>query len=347
MKTRLTELMGIQYPIIQGGMHHFGVPALAAAVSNAGGCGTINRSVYAGSKEFRNAVREMKSLTDKPFLVNLSLLPDVSVGENVGETIRICGEEGVRAIETAGTNPKELVPYIHGAGILHIHKVPGARYALSAEKAGCDAVTVAGFECAGHPGGDEIGSLVLTNRAVRICRIPVVAAGGYADGRGLAAALALGAEGVVMGTRFLATKECTAHANFKAWIVQASENDTLLCQKSVHNLMRVANNECARRCLRLEREPDAAPGKLMSALSGGRASAAYEDGDVDGILFPVGSAVGLIHDIPSVKDMIDGIMREYGDALDRMLQLACGDSGTKEWAPAGTAPRVERGGESR
>ncbi len=348
MKTRLTELMGIRYPIIQGGMHHFGVPALAAAVSNAGGCGTINRSNYAGNEEFRNAVREMKSLTDRPFLVNLSLLPDVSVGENVRETIRICGEEGVKAIETAGTNPKDLVPYIHGAGLLSIHKVPGARYALSAEKAGCDAVTAAGFECAGHPGRDEIGSLVLTNRAARICRIPVVAAGGYADGRGLAAALALGAEGVVMGTRFLATKECTAHDNFKEWIVKASENDTLLCQKSVRNPMRVANNDCARRCLRLEREPGATPGSLMSALSGGRAYAACEDGDVEGVLFPVGNAVGLIHEIPSVKEVIDGIMREYWETLDRMVRMTCSDSGTEERdAPTRAARRAMRGGEPR
>lgn len=193
MKTRITELLGIQRPIIQGGMQSLGVPALAAAVSNAGGCGTLNRTIYPSNEAMREAIREMKSLTDKPFIVNISLLPGTDVGADTAETIRICGEEGVKAIETSGVNPKDLVPLVHGAGVIHIHKVPGAKHAVSAQKAGCDAVTVAGFECGGHPGKDEVGSLVLTNKAARLCSIPVLAAGGYCDGRGLAAALALGA----------------------------------------------------------------------------------------------------------------------------------------------------------
>jgi NADH:quinone reductase (non-electrogenic) len=321
MKTRLTELLGIKYPIIQGGMQHLGVPALAAAVSNAGGCGTISRTVFDNSDEFRNAIRELKSLTDKPFIINISLLPDVNVGEDVKETIKICGEEGVKAIETAGINPKDLVPYIHDAGIINIHKVPGARYAKSAEKAGCDAVTVAGFECAGHPGKDEISSLILTNKAARICSIPILAAGGYADGRGVAAALALGAEGVVMGTRFLATKECTINDNFKQWIVNASENDTVLCQKSIHNMTRVANNDCAKKCLELECDPDITLEKLMPIISGSRGRAGYESGDTDCGLFPVGNAIGLINDIPTVQEVVDCIMQEYKETLDRMLRL--------------------------
>ncbi len=322
MKTRLTELLGIEFPIIQGGMQNLGVPTLAAAVSNAGGCGTINRTIYSGNEEFRNAVQEMKSFTNRPFIVNISLLPDISVGNDVRETIRICGEEGVRAIETAGTNPKDLVPYVHEAGIIHIHKVPGARYALSAEKAGCDAVTVAGFECAGHPGKEEISSLVLTNKSARICRVPIIAAGGYADGRGLAAALALGAEGIVMGTRFVATKECTVHGNFKKWIVKSSENDTVLCQKSIRNMMRVANNDCAQKCLILEQEPGITLEKLMPVISGSHSLSAYETGDVNSGLFPVGNAIGLINDIPTVKGVIDGIMREYRETLDRMIHLS-------------------------
>jgi NADH:quinone reductase (non-electrogenic) len=320
MKTRLTELLGIEYPIIQGGMQNLGVPALAAAVSNAGGCGTINRTVYTNNEEFRNALRETRALTDKPFIVNISLLPGTSVGDDTKETIKICGEEGVKAIETAGTNPKDLVPYIHDAGMLHIHKVPGAKYALSAERAGCDAVTAAGFECGGHPGKDEISSLVLTNKSSRICSIPIIAAGGYVDGRGLAAALALGAEGVVMGTRFVATKECTIHDNFKAWIVKASEYDTVLCQKLIHNMVRVANNDCAKECLELEQESGMTLEKLMPVISGARGRKAYENGDVNYCLFPVGNAIGLIDDIPTAKEVIDGIMQEYKDTLNRMLK---------------------------
>ncbi len=321
MKTRITELLGIRYPIIQGGMQNLGVPKLAAAVSNAGGLGTINVTIYKTPEELRAAIRELKALTDRPFCVNISLLPGVSVGEGTVDAIRICGEEGVKVIETAGTSPKELVPLIHGAGILHIHKVPGVSYALSAQRAGVDAVTVVGFECGGHPGKDAIGSIVLANKAARKCSIPVIAGGGFADGRALAAALALGAEGVMMGTRFVAIQECPAHENFKKWIVSAAENDTLLCQKSINNMVRVANNATAQECLALEKQPGITLEKLLPVIQGSRGKTCYANGNVDGCLFPVGNVAGLIEDIPTAKEAVEQIIAEFAAAVERLKTI--------------------------
>ena len=244
-------MLGIELPIIQGGMQHLGVPELASVVSNAGGAGTINRTCYKDNDAFREGLRQMNEMTNKPYFVNISLLPGVNVGDDVLETIRICGEMGVKAIETAGSRLGQLVPLIHEQGMLHFQKVPGARYAKSAERAGVDAVNVVGFECAGHPSMKAIGSVVCTRKAAKICSIPVIAGGGYADGYGMAGAIAMGAEGVIMGTRFVATQECTIHPNFKEWIVNATEDDTLLCQKSIKNMVRVANNDCAKECLQM------------------------------------------------------------------------------------------------
>lgn len=321
MKTRMTEMLGIQYPIMQGGMQNLGVPALAAAVSEAGGLGTINATIYPELEDLRAAIRETKKLTDKPFCVNISLLPGVSVGDATKEVIRVCGEEGVKVIETAGTSPKDLVPLIHDAGMLHFHKVPGVKYALSAERAGVDAVEVVGFECGGHPGAAGLGSVVLTDKAAKKCRIPVIAGGGYGDGYGMAAALAMGAEGVVMGTRFVATTDCPIHENFKQWMVQADEADTVLCQKAIRNMVRVADNATAKECLELEKEPGITVEKLMPVIQGKRGRTCYQSGDIDGCLFPIGTTVGLIEDIPSVKEAIDHIIKEFREAVERLNQI--------------------------
>ena len=297
MKTRLTELLGIQYPIMQGGMQNIGVPALAAAVSNAGGLGTINATIYPVLDDFRAAVRETKALTDKPFCVNISLLPGVDVGDSTKDVIRVCGEEGVKVIETAGTSPKALVPLIHGAGVIHFHKVPTIRHALSAERAGVDAVEVVGYECGGHPGDQGLGSIVLTDKAARRCSVPVIVGGGYADGYGVAAALAMGADGVIMGT---------------------DEADTVLCQKSIRNMVRVANNATAAECLELEKQPGITLEKLMPVIQGARGRTCYKSGDINGCLFPIGTCIGLIEDVPSVAEVFETMARELEEASARL-----------------------------
>ena len=313
INTRGTKLLGIRHPIIQGGLQNWGLPQLAAAVSEAGGLGTINAATFPDLEAFRQAIRETKALTSAPFSVNISMLPDASVGDQIAGCIRICGEEGVKVIETAGRSPAELVPLVKEAGCIHIHKVPAVRHALSAQRAGVDAVTIVGLECAGHPGADEVGTLVLADKAVRSLDIPVFVGGGIADGRAMAAVLALGAAGVVMGTRFVATQECAIHPNYKAWMVQATERDTVLCQKSIKNMIRVANNATARECLKLEEE-GAGLAELMPVISGARGRKAASEGDLDGGMFPVGPAVGLVEDIPTVEQLITRMVEEAAQA---------------------------------
>ena len=318
MKTRLTQMLGIRYPIMQGGMQNIGTPILASAVSNAGGLGTINATIYPKLEDLQEAIRETKERTNQPFCVNISLLPGVSVGDATKDVIRLCGQEGVAVIETAGTSPKELVPLIHEAGVLHFHKVPTIKHALSAERAGVDGVEVVGYECGGHPGAQGLGSIVLTNKAAKKCRIPVIAGGGYVDGFGLAAALAMGAEGVVLGTRFVAVKECPVHDNFKQWVVDAEETDTVLCQKFIRNMVRVADNATARECLELEKDPEITVEKLMPVIQGTRGRTCYANGDTDGCLFPIGTCVGLIETIPSVEEVIQSMIMEYEQAMKRL-----------------------------
>ena len=301
-------------------MQHLGVPQLAAAVSNAGGLGTINITIYPEMDDFRAAVKKTKELTDKPFAVNISLAPGLNMGEKIHQYIDVCGEEGVKVIETAGQNPSEFVPHIKEAGIKLIHKCPGVKYAKKAESFGADAVTIVGYEVAGHPGLDELGSFILINRVAESVSIPVLAAGGVADGKGLAAALALGAQGVVLGTRFVASKECWISENHKNWIVNANENQTVLCQKSIKNMVRVANNEAARKCLELEAK-GATLQELMPVISGKLGKAAYADGNVDGGMFAVGPAAGLIHEVESCKEIIDSIMAEAEEGLKRLNSL--------------------------
>lgn len=309
MKTKMTEILGIKYPIMQGGMQHLGVPELAAAVSNAGGLGTINVTIFPDLEDFRQAVRKTKKLTDKPFCVNISMLPHVSVGERNLDYINICAEEGVAVIETAGRNPIELVEPIKKANMKLIHKVPMAKYALKAQEIGADLVTVIGYEAAGHPSMDEIGSMVIGNKTSEIVDIPVILGGGIVDGKGLAAALALGAEGVVMGTRFVATKECTVHPNFKNWIIQSNETDSITCQRSLKNMARVAKNKAALNCLEMEKN-GATLEELMTVISGKNSKEAYVTGNVDGGLFPVGTGIGSINEILSAEELISSMVQQ-------------------------------------
>ena len=316
-KTRFTELIGIEHPIMQGGMQHLGVPQLAAAVSNAGGLGTINITIYPEMDDFRAAVKKTKELTDKPFAVNISLAPGLNMGEKIHQYIDVCGEEGVKVIETAGQNPSEFVPHIKEAGIKLIHKCPGVKYAKKAESFGADAVTIVGYEVAGHPSMDGIGTFVIANKAAKVCAeygVPVLAAGGVADGKGLAAALALGAQGVVLGTRFVATTECPISDNHKEWLLEHTEKDTVIIQKSIHNAARVANNMAAKLTLEMEKRGTTLE-ELMTVIAGRLSKKCYKNGDIDGGIYALGPAMGLIDDIKPVQQLMDDMVAEAEEVI--------------------------------
>lgn len=323
MKTRVTELLDIKYPIIQGGMQNIAYPELCAAVSEAGGMGTLNTTIYPDLKDFRKAVKKVKSLTKKNFCVNMSLLPDAHVGENIKQYITICAEEGVKAIETAGIKPDALVSLIKDAGIVHIHKVPATNYALSAQRCGVDAVTCVGFECGGHPGADNIGTIVLAREASKKCSIPVIAGGGIVDGYGMAAALALGAEGIIMGTRFLATQEAPISQAHKDWILQATERSTTIAQQSIKNQIRVAKNEASQTCLHMEAN-GANLKELLPVISGARGKAAYASGDVDSGMYPMGIGCSLIEKIVPVAVLIEEMVTQLHEATQRLAHLCKG-----------------------
>jgi len=320
LKTRFTGLLGIRHPIMQGGMQHLGVPELAAAVSNAGGLGTINMSIYPKPEDFRAAVRRTKSLTSMPFCVNISLLPELNSADTARDCISICAEEGVSAIETAGQNPAPLVPLIKSAGMTLIHKCPSVRHALKAEAAGADAVSIVSYEAGGHPGLDELGGFILINRAAASLRIPVLAAGGIADGKGLAAALALGAEGIVMGTRFVATQECPAHRNFKDAVVSSGELDTTTCLRSVGNTVRCFKNECSMQVIKRERQGASLP-ELMPLISGAISGESYVTGNTQNCIFAVGPSVGLIPSVRPVGEVLEEIVCEALSVIDQLNLL--------------------------
>lgn len=314
MKTRMTELLGIEHPIMQGGMQWLGVPELAAAVSNAGGLGTINASCYPEPDEFRAAIRQTKALTDKPFAINLSMTPETTIGEKTIQNIRIAGEEGVKVIETAGRNPVELRPAIVEAGMIHIHKCTSLKHALKAQDCGVDLVTVVSYEGAGHPGPEELGGFVLFREVAQALTVPVLAAGGIADGRGLVAALALGCEGVVMGTRFVACDECWIHDNFKQVIVDADERSTMTCQRSIKNLCRYYKNAQSAKALQVELAGGTLE-EILPIVAGRLGKECYQSGNTEGSCFSVGTTVALIQSTESAGKIISDIMDEAGAAV--------------------------------
>ena len=309
IQTRFTELFGIAHPIVQGGMQHLGVPAFASVISNAGGMGTINITCYGSPEEFHKALREMKALTDKPYIVNISLVPNLTRGEEIFKYIDICAREGVAAIETAGSDPSEFIPAIKAGGIKLIHKTPNAKVAKRMEEKGADAITIAGYEVAGHPSMDGIGTFVIANKAASMCAVPVLAAGGVADGKGLAAALSLGCEGVVVGTRFVTAAECPISDNHKQWIIDHTERDTVLAQRSIKNMVRVANNMASRLTLEMEARGTNLQ-ELMTVISGKNSKIAYQTGNVDGGIFAIGVAMGLVHDVKPAKEIIDEMVAQ-------------------------------------
>lgn len=319
MKTRITELFNIERPIIQGGMHHVGMAELAAAVSTAGGLGVITALTQPSAEALSREIARCREMTDKPFGVNLTFLPVVNAPDYLGY-VRAIIEGGVKIVETAGNNPQQWLPALHEAGIKVIHKCTSVRHALKAQSIGCDAVSVDGFECAGHPGEDDIPNFILLPRAAEELKVPFVASGGMADGRSLVAALALGADGINMGTRFVATKEAPVHDNVKQAIVQATELDTRLVMRPLRNTERVLNNPAVERLIAKERELGE---KIKFADIAAEVAGVYprvmKQGDIDCGAWSCGQVAGLIHDVPSVQELLDRIMREAHEIVNERL----------------------------
>ncbi|MDA9406187.1 NAD(P)H-dependent flavin oxidoreductase [Bradyrhizobium sp. CCBAU 45384] len=310
MKTAITELFGIQHPIIQGGMHYVGFAEMAAAVSNAGGLGIITGLTQKTPELLAKEIARCRDMTDKPFGVNLTFLPTLS-DPPYPEYIAAIREGGIKAVETAGRSPEAYMPALKAAGIKVIHKCTSVRHSLKAEKIGCDAVSVDGFECGGHPGEDDIPNMILLPRAADELKIPFVASGGMADGRSLVGALAMGASGMNMGTRFIATKEAPVHDNVKQALVKATELDTVLVMRALRNTERVLRNKGVDELLEIEREKGASL-KIDDIIDqvAGVYPKVMVDGQMDAGAWSCGMVVGLIHDIPTVKELIDRIMAE-------------------------------------
>src|SRR6266436_2666389 len=318
MRTRITELFGIKHPIIQGGMHHVGYAEMAAAVSNAGGLGIITGLTQRTPEDLAREIARCRDVTDQPFGVNLTFLPSFAAPP-YPEYIRAIVEGGVRIVETAGRNPEQYLPALKANGIKVIHKCTSVRHSLTAERIGCDAVSVDGFECGGHPGEDDIPNMILLPRVAEELEIPFVTSGGMADARSLVAALALGADGINMGTRFIATKEAPVHENVKQALVDASELDTRLVMRPLRNTERVLKNAATERLLEKEKT-------LGSALTfadivhdvSGVYPRIMQQGEMDAGVWSCGMVAGLIHDIPSVKELIDRIMADADRIIARM-----------------------------
>jgi len=320
MKTRITEMLGIEHPIIQGGMHYVGFAELAAAVSNAGGLGIITGLTQRTPDDLAREIRRCREMTDKPFGVNLTFLPIVNAPDYPGY-VRVIIEGGVKIVETAGNNPVKWLPALKEAGIKVIHKCTSVRHSLKAEAIGCDAVSVDGFECGGHPGEDDVPNFILLPRAAEELKIPFVASGGMADGRSLVAALALGADGMNMGTRFIATKEAPVHDNVKQAIVAASELDTRLVMRPLRNTERVMRNAAVDRLLEKERTLGAnlKIEDIMSEVAGVYPRI-MKDGAMDAGAWSCGMVAGLIHDVPTVKELIDRIMSDAETLIRQRLK---------------------------
>jgi len=317
IRTRITELFGIEHPIIQGGMQWVGRAELVAAVANAGALGFITALTQPSPEALAAEIVRCRSMTDRPFGVNVTILPTLTPPPYAEFRAAII-ESGVKIVETAGHRPQEHVADFKQHGIKIIHKCTAVRHALSAERMGVDAISIDGFECAGHPGEDDIPGLVLIPAAADKVTVPLVASGGFADGRGLVAALALGAEGINMGTRFVATREAPVHDNFKAALVAGDERATDLIFRSYRNTARVGRNAVSAEVLRREAlgEPFEAVAPLVK---GARGREGLESGATDHGVFTAGMVQGLIHDVPSVQELIDRIMAEAGSIIDTRL----------------------------
>lgn len=320
LKTRITELFGIEHPIAMGGMQNVGKAELVSAVANAGGLGFLTALTQPTPDALAHEIERCRAMTDKPFGVNLTVLPSIDPPP-YSDYCRVIIESGVGIVETAGSNPREYVEAFKAAGIKVIHKCVAVRHALSAERMGVDAVSIDGFECAGHPGEDDIPGLILIPAAADKLKIPMLASGGFGDGRGLVAALALGAEGISMGTRFCATQEAPIHHAFKQRIVENDERETDLIFRSYRNTARVGRNSISREVIERESR-NLAFGDVAELVSGARGRAALTSGDTEDGIWWAGMVQGLIRDIPTVAELIERIIAEAGDIIEHRLNGA-------------------------
>ena len=315
MKTRVTEMLGIRYPIVQGGMMWVGRAEMACAVSNAGGLGIMTALTQPSPQALREEIERCRSMTKEPFGVNLTILP-ASNPPPYEAYLDAITEGGVRILETAGGSPKEFIAKAKAAGLTTIHKCTAVRHALSAERHGVDIISIDGFECAGHPGEDDVGGLVLFPAAARQVKVPLLASGGIADGRGLAAALVLGAEGVNMGTRFCATREAPIHDEIKQLLVRSGERDTNLIFRTLHNTGRVLKTAVSDEVVSIERRPGGCEFKdIQPLVSGQRGRVALESGEVQAGLVWAGQVVGLIDDVPTCSELIQRMVAECRQRL--------------------------------
>lgn len=319
MKTRITELLSIRYPIVQGGMMWVGRAELAAAVSNAGGLGTLTALTQSSPEALKAEIARCRTMTAEPFAVNLTILPSVSPPPYMDYAQAIV-DSGIEIVETAGNHPAEITELFLSKGLKILHKCTSVRHALSAQRRGVSAISIDGFECAGHPGEDDMPGLILIPAAARKLDIPIIASGGIADGAGMAAAMALGADGINMGTRFMLTQEAPIHEDIKQKLIAASEKDTTLIFRTLRNTARVFSNEVAQQVVSLERRPGGADfSEIRPWVSGARGREALEGGEVDHGLIWAGLCIGLINDIPTCAELIERMVSECSSNLRRTL----------------------------
>lgn len=325
MKTRITELLGIEHPIVQGGMQWVGLAELASAVSNAGGLGIVTALTQPTPEDLLKEIERCQSMTDKPFGVNLTILPTIKPVP-YDEYAQAIVDSGVKIVETAGRNPEPYLPMFKAAGIKVIHKCTSIRHSLKAEKIGCDAVSVDGFECAGHPGEDDVTNMILLPLAARRLKIPFLASGGLGDGRGLAAALAMGADGINMGTRFMVTKEAPIHDNVKQRMIEATELDTALIYRSFRNTARVFKNSVAEKVVEIESRPGETKFEdIQPLVQGLKGRELFDGGDLDKGIWSAGMIVGLIDDNPSCEELVSRIVAEAEDIIaNRLMKFVTG-----------------------
>ena len=320
MKTRITQLTGTRYPIVQGGMQWVGRAELASAVSNAGALGILTALTQPSPEALSAEIARCRTMTDKPFGVNLTILPTAQPVPYDAYVDAIAAS-GLQVVETAGRSPAEFIARFKAAGMKIIHKCTSVRHALSAQRAGVDAVSIDGFEAAGHPGEDDVPGLVLIPAAAQALDIPILAAGGMADGRSMAAALALGAEGVTMGTRFMLTQEAPIHNAIKQFVIEGTERDTRLIFRGFRNTARVLRNTVSEEVVEIEKEPGATFEDIKALVAGARGRAALENGDPEGGLVWAGMGIGLMDDIPSCAELVERIVRDCRAALARASAL--------------------------
>lgn len=321
MKTRITELLGIRYPIVQGGMQNVGYAELASAVSNAGALGIITGLTQPTPEDLEKEIRRCREMTDQPFGVNLTILPTIKPVP-YEEYARVICEAGIKIVETAGRNPEPFMPLFKEYGVQVVHKCTSVRHALKAESLGVAAVSVDGFECAGHPGEDDIPNLVLLPAAAAKLKIPMLASGGIGTGAQMAACLALGADGINMGTRFMATREAPIHENIKRAIVEASELDTALVYRPLRNTARVYRNAVAKKVNEIEREQgkDIQFDMIRDLVAGTKGKVSLTEGDIDYGIWTAGMVQGLIHSIPSCEELVQEIVGECQRVIqDRLM----------------------------